>query len=181
MPRARWAGVALIVPVLMLARRCPEWMEHQRDVAARDRETRVFLDSAYAQADSIFLAAQAFGRTADQAACLARQTEMMVADEKFAFSLAFSHFVEGCYEHAKPTPGFCAGVPPLRLEGSEKATPAEIAASNAWQGQHCADHPAAERECLVQARVHQQYCNNEGRWGPDYPTREELRRAHGRR
>jgi hypothetical protein len=177
MSRARWAALVVVVfPMIVLARRCPEWFELQQQQARRERLSRMREDSVAARADTLYARGRAVGRAGDEAACFDAHTDSMRAMSEEA-AMNSSDFLYGCLDSARRTPGFCQGVARLAYPGpGPEPTPRDVvAASDSFRLAHCAAHPADEGACAVQARVKQLYCHNEGAFSPDSLTRETWR------
>lgn len=148
----------------------------QQREARRDRENRMLLDSAMAKGDTLYAQGQAVGRAGDETGCFDAHTDSMLAMAQVGSAMNSSDFLYGCLETAAKTPGFCQGVPKLAYLSDTIRAPAALAASDSFQHAHCADNPVDERACLVQARIKQLYCHDEGAFAPGMPSREERRR-----
>lgn len=93
--------------------------------------------------------ARAFGRTAENAQCVAAGLDRYGPDSSMLGSMKGALFVTTCLPESKPTPGFCADVP----------GPRDFTAAREWQKRQCASVSAASRYCPTIIGPVQRFCH----------------------
>jgi hypothetical protein len=127
-------GVAAVVAGLLVARRYgPELIQ----------ENKQALDEG-----------QEYGRRTDDVGCLNEAVARQARVAGFRDMLRNNFFTRSCLEVARPTPGFCEGVP----------TRLEFMKSIGWQAEQCKRYGLGpETQCSQFFQQIQQFCEERGR------------------
>jgi hypothetical protein len=127
-------GVGAIIAGLLLARKYgPELVQENGQAMDEGRE---------------------YGRRTDDVGCLNEAVARQARVEGFRDMLKNNFFTRSCLEVARPTPGFCDGVPG-RLDFMK---------SIAWQAEQCKRHGLGpEQQCSQFFQQIQQFCEERGR------------------
>ncbi len=91
---------------------------------------------------------QALGATSDENACLAASIQRMSEDSSITSAITGSLFLNACLEQAKPTPGFCDGVP----------TKSEILKTSEWIAKKCKAEGMSGQGCQQLMQVVVRHC-----------------------
>ena len=127
-------GIGAVIAGLLVARRYgPELVQENRQAMEEGQE---------------------YGRRTDDAGCLNEGVARQARVAGFRDMLKNNFFMRSCLEVARPTPGFCEGVPG-RLEFMK---------SVGWQAEQCKRHGLGpEQQCSQFFQQIQQFCEERGR------------------
>ena len=77
------------------------------------------------------------GKTSDKNACVAESIQRLEVDKSFTSAFSVTLFMNACLDNAKPTPGFCDGVP----------AQSEIIKSSEWIAKKCKEQGVSGQGC----------------------------------
>ncbi len=88
------------------------------------------------------------GKTSDKNVCLAESIKRLEGDSSMTSAISASLFMSSCLDSAKPTPGFCDGVPPQ----------SEMTKSVEWIVKKCKEEGSSGQGCQQLMQVVIRHC-----------------------
>lgn len=141
--RMRWK-ILLALTALMLAALVWAWLFGPAWLAGFNAEQQTLKTDFTEQG-------RAFGRQADQQACLDRTLTDFDSCSGYNCTLQHDYFLKACLEEASPSEGFCDGVPAYREKPSED--------DKTWARHSCWDMNIRGEGCRLLLRQQQFWCS----------------------
>ncbi len=112
-----------------------------------------FNESRVEQTEQFKTAGVTFGQAADQQACLAKSLAEFDGCLGYSCTVNQAIFLKACLSQARPSEGFCEGVPEYRDKPTED--------DKSWAKYYCWDHNIRGEGCRLLMKQQQYFCTQQ--------------------